>query len=70
MKYYWSNNDEYFYNYCIDIKFLPGCKTDNYSDSPPNIIIIYTDEISGYGDVSASGRTERLKSFDLYSAPA
>ena len=33
---------------------LIGCKTDNYSDSPPNIIIIYTDDL-GYGDVSAYG---------------
>ena len=34
---------------------LIGCKTDNYSDSPPNIIIIYTDDL-GYGDVSAYGK--------------
>ena len=32
-----------------------GCKTNNYSDNLPNIIIIYTDDL-GYGDVSAYGK--------------
>ena len=35
----------------VIIQFLLiGCKSDNYSDSLPNIIIIYTDDL-GYGDV-------------------
>ena len=41
--------------FIIIASILIGCKTDNYSDSPPNIIIIYTDDL-GYGDVSAYGK--------------
>ena len=40
----------------VIIQFLLiGCKSDNYSDGLPNIIIIYTDDL-GYGDVSAYGK--------------